>query len=69
VTVGTVQRFNTAVDKVNDITYVNALGLVLWGYQMLQQRGSKRGFNVSGSLQHGRELMKKAKDWFKSLIS
>jgi cell division protein FtsA len=69
VTVGTVKRFNTAVDKVNDITYVNALGLVLWGYQMLQQRGSKRGFNVSGSLQHGRELMKKAKDWFKSLIS
>lgn len=67
VTIGAVQRFNTAVDKVNDITYVNALGLVLWGYQAMSQNSNK--VNLSGRLNGVKDMASGAIKWLKSLIS
>ncbi len=69
VSIGTVKRFNTAVDKVNDITFVNALGLVLWGYQSMVARGGHGGrIDFSGWIKTLKEWAKKVRDWLKSLI-
>ncbi|HCC23479.1 TPA: cell division protein FtsA [Candidatus Falkowbacteria bacterium] len=66
--VGVVQNFNTAIDKVNDVVFVNSLGLVLWGYQMLDQKGRSK-FNLGGKLQSAKDVVEGAKKWFKSLLS
>ncbi|OGF33632.1 cell division protein FtsA, partial [Candidatus Falkowbacteria bacterium RIFOXYA2_FULL_35_8] len=68
VSVGSVQSFQTAIDKVNDVSFVNPLGLVLWGYQMLDQKGKSK-FDLSGKLSSMKDVVSGAKKWFKSLIS
>jgi len=64
VTIGAVQRFNTAIDKVNDVTFVNALGLVLWGYRSMDQK-SKGSGNIIKNI---KGFAEEAQKWFKSLI-
>jgi cell division protein FtsA len=68
VSVGNTQKFNTAIDKVNDVTFVNALGLMLWGYQMSSQ-SSKGRFNLGGKLGSMGDVAQNVKKWLKSLIS
>lgn len=40
----------STVDKANDVTFTTAIGLVLWGNQMLMHRGSSQGGLITGSL-------------------
>ena len=56
-----------AIDKVNDIDYLTALGLAVWGNQLTgrSKKGSKINWPGSGAAGKGIE---KVKDWFKSLI-
>lgn len=68
VSIGSSQKFNTAIDKVNDVTFVNALGLMLWGYNSLTQKG-RSGFNFSNKFTSVKEAVGHVKDWLKTLIS
>ncbi|KKR91355.1 MAG: Cell division protein ftsA [Parcubacteria group bacterium GW2011_GWC2_42_12] len=56
-----------AIDKVNDINYLTALGLAVWGNQLTGRgkKGAKLNWPGGGLAGKGLE---KIKDWFKSLI-
>jgi len=68
VSLGVSRRFNTAVDKINDITFATALGLVLWGYNAMNEKSGSH-FNFSSKLRSVKEAGDKVKGWFKNLIS
>lgn len=56
-----------AIDKVNDINYLTALGLAVWGNQLTGRgkKNSKLNSRLGGAVGKGLE---KVKEWFKSLI-
>jgi cell division protein FtsA len=63
---GTNQNVSLAIDKVNDVTYLTALGLVAWGNQLTKRKkGSRISWPTGGAAGKGLEQVK---DWFKSLI-
>ncbi|MFH0779480.1 MAG: cell division protein FtsA [Parcubacteria group bacterium] len=65
---GISRRFNTAVDKVNDLAYSTPLGLVMWGYNALNEKGGpKTGF--IGTLKGMKGAADKMKQWLRNLIS
>jgi cell division protein FtsA len=66
--IGANKRFNTAVDKVNDVCFSPGLGLVIWGYGALAEKGAGR-FNVSSTFNSVKATTNKVVDWFKNLIS
>lgn len=58
----------SAIDKVNDITFVNAVGLILWGDSMTGQKAGGRRSKLMQKFKSVDEVGKKMKDWFKSLM-
>jgi cell division protein FtsA len=63
---GTNQNIPLAIDKVNDVNYLTALGLVAWGNHLTRRKKSSRiNWPSSGAAAKGIEQVK---DWFKSLI-
>ena len=68
VSLGSSKRFNTAVDKVNDVTFATSLGLVMWGFNVINEKGSNR-FAFTNKFQSIKEAGDKMKHWFKNLIS
>lgn len=63
---GANQNVSLAIDKVNDINYLTALGLVAWGYQLSKRKKSSRlNWPTSGAAAKGLEQIK---EWLKSLI-
>jgi cell division protein FtsA len=68
VVIGTSRRFNTAVDKVNDMSFATGLGLVMWGYNAMSEKGGVK-FGLSQKIHLVGEAADKVKDWFKKLIS
>ncbi len=65
---GVPQNINTAIDKVNDLSYTTAIGLALWGYELEKQK-SKRKFNFKmPGITSADEAIKKVKSWLKSLM-
>jgi len=63
---GTNQNISLAIDKVNDVNYLTALGLVAWGNQLTKRKkGSRISWPSGGAVGKGLEQIK---DWFKSLI-
>ena len=68
VSIGSTKKFNSALDKVNDVTFVNALGLMLWGYNVLSQKDHGH-FNFGGKLTAIKDVGGSIKKWFKNLIS
>ena len=63
---GTNQNISLAIDKVNDVTYLTALGLVAWGNQLTRRKKSSRiSWPTGGAAGKGLEQVK---EWFKSLI-
>ncbi|NQT49813.1 cell division protein FtsA [Candidatus Kuenenbacteria bacterium] len=69
VSLGVSKRFNTAVDKVNDLTFATALGLVMWGYNILNEKGMARFGGFSSKFRSVKEVADKMSGWFKNLIS
>ena len=52
----------SVIDKVNDLSFTTAIGLVKWGNQLVRQRkGFSRFKSVNG-------VTNKMKKWFKSLM-
>lgn len=67
VALGTNKRFNTAVDKVNDVSFSTALGLVMWGFGSMNEKSSGGFLPLKfPPLSDGINVVKK---WFKHLIS
>ncbi len=56
----------TIIDKVNETEFLNALGLVMWGYQAIDQT-SGFGVNLPGGKTIGKSI-DKIKKWFTSLV-
>ena len=69
VSLGVSRRFNTAVDKVNDLTFSTALGLVMWGYGAQTEKGPRTGESFGQIISQIKAAMDKIKHWFKNLIS
>ncbi|MDP2709305.1 MAG: cell division protein FtsA [bacterium] len=63
---GSNQNVPLAIDKVSDVNYLTALGLVAWGNQLTKKSKASR-FNWPSSGAAGKTL-DKIKDWFNSLI-
>lgn len=63
---GTNQNISLAIDKVNDVNYLTALGLVAWGNQLTKHKKHSRiSWPTGGAAGKGLEQVK---EWFKSLI-
>lgn len=58
---------STAVDKVNDLNYSTAIGLLYWGIGMSEREGGGRRFSIS-NLSSVSDVTNKMGKWFKSLI-
>ena len=65
---GSPQKVSTIIDKVNETEFLTALGLVVWGSQVLG--GGSKGFNLKMFKNGGgvKKIMGTAGKWFKSLI-
>src|SRR3989339_807730 len=66
VCLGANKKISTIIDKVNETEFLNALGLVVWGSQVMKDN-TKDGFKIFGKDTVGK-MTQKAKDWFSSLI-
>jgi len=74
---GKLVNVNTAIDKVNDLTYTNAVGLCVWGSEFQKQKGGGRinFVNIKSffkslpkSIKSIKGFGKKIKDWVRDLI-
>lgn len=63
--IGSNYNIETVIDKVNEIEYLNALGLAAWGNQIFDEQGGS--FMGSGKKIAG-ETMTRVKKWFSSLM-
>ena len=63
---GSNQNVSLAIDKVNDVNYLTALGLVAWGNQLTKRKKSSRLSWPTGAAA-GKGL-EQVKEWLKSLI-
>ncbi len=68
VALGASKKFNTAVDKVNDLSFVTGLGLVMWGYNVMHEKGLGK-FGFSNQFKSVKEAANKMTKWIKNLIS
>jgi cell division protein FtsA len=68
VSMGLTKQFNTAIDKVNDVTFVNALGLMIWGYNALSQKG-RGGFSFGNRVAAIKDIGGNVSKWLKNLFS
>ena len=67
VVLGSPKQLVSAVDKINDLSFTTALGLVLWGEQVMKQSGKgKKGF-VS-PFNSVNQVASKLKKWFKNIV-
>jgi cell division protein FtsA len=55
----------TVIDKVNEMEFLSALGLVLWGYQAGETAGGANGFPGGSTMD---KAAKKIKKWLSSLM-
>lgn len=63
--IGSNYNIETVIDKVNEIEYLNSLGLVAWGNQIFDESG--RGFMKSGG-KIANDSFQKVKKWISSLM-
>jgi len=65
VSLGYPHKLVSVVDKVNDLSFVTALGLVLWGNAVYEERGDSGFISRFKSIDKVKNQVKK---WFKSLM-
>ncbi len=58
---------STAVDKVNDVNYSTAIGLLYWGAGLSDKDSGGRGLKLP-NFSSAKEVTSKMKQWFKSLM-
>jgi len=61
--VGFPQHIQTAIDKVNDVTFTTAIGLALWGFALhgASESGLMKSLNI-------RDVFGRVKEWLKQLL-
>lgn len=57
----------SVTDKINDLSFATAVGLVKWG-SMMKPQGGFSGGHSGGGRKSGAGVTKQVKDWFKTLI-
>jgi len=67
VALGINKNILSVIDKVNETEFLNALGLVAWGDQVMGTGGGKFGFGLPGGEAVGKSIKKVGK-WLSSLI-
>jgi cell division protein FtsA len=67
VCIGSNKNIHSIIDKVNDVELLNALGLVVWGNQVLGQGSSGFGSKFKGKEKINKGI-EKVKNWFSSLV-
>ncbi len=67
-TLGYPLNFISATDKINDLSFVNVVGLVKWGSIMSQSGPKNKSSNMLGGIKKVSGLMSSTKDWFKTLL-
>jgi cell division protein FtsA len=65
VSLGYPQRLASVIDKVSDLAYVTALGLVLWGNSVYEEKG---GGGFISRFKSINKVTSQVKKWFKSLV-
>lgn len=65
VCLGSNKSINSIMDKVNDISFLTALGLVIWGSQRNVGSGAKINWPGTGA---AKKVVEKVKKWFGSLV-
>jgi len=65
VSLGYPQKLVSVVDKVNDLSFIAALGLVLWGNAIYEEKGGRGFMSRFKSIDKVQSLVKR---WFKSLM-
>jgi len=67
---GKPNNINTAIDKVKSLTFSNALGLAIWGWEIEKQLGGKGdGIGWWKFLKSPKKIFNEIKNWFKNFIS
>lgn len=67
-TLGYPMNFISATDKINDLSFVNAVGLVKWGTLMTQSGHSAKSIGVFSGIKKVSGSAAALKDWFKALL-
>jgi len=63
--IGANHKINAVIDKVNDPRYLSALGLAVWGSNIIEQEGVSTGFPGKDNVG---KIYKRAKELFQSLM-
>lgn len=67
-TLGYPMNFMSATDKINDLSFVNAVGLVKWGSLMAQSSHGTKSSAMIGGIKKVSGSAVALKDWFKALL-
>jgi len=67
-TLGYPLNFISATDKINDLSFVNVVGLVKWGSMMSQSGPKTKNVSMLGGIKKVGGLVSSTKDWFKTLL-
>ncbi len=65
---GQPKEASSAIDKVNDLTFTTAVGLVLWGDQVLSQQKNNRFSQMVSRFKSVDKATEQIKKWFKTLM-
>ncbi|MDX9893406.1 MAG: cell division protein FtsA [Patescibacteria group bacterium] len=65
---GQPSNVTSAIDKINDLTFSTAIGLVLWGSQVSTQRGRGNFGKILNYLPSFKNIGTQTKKWFKKII-
>ncbi len=63
---GFAQNLTSAIDKVQDFSFLTAVGLVAWGDQLT--RGQKGGFSLSGRFKSVMQAGDKMRGWLRDIV-
>ncbi len=66
VCIGTNKAVDSAIDKINDINFLTALGLAVWGNQLTKNKGKINLTLPGGAVMN--KTLEKLRKWFLSLI-
>jgi len=65
---GAPKEMSSAIDKINDLSFTTAVGLVLWGGQVLSQQKGNRFSRVVSRFKSVDKATEQIKKWFKTFM-
>jgi len=65
---GVLHGVKTVIEKINDLSYTTAAGLLIWGHQFEEQKKNQGGFKIGNlNLSFWQDIWTKVKNWFKNI--